>query len=69
MRADVVHRDVKPENILLERAATAREALGFLAPFGLPAYDPIRGSARFAAVIRAFGADPAPFVRPAAAHP
>ena len=33
-------------------------------PFGLPAYDPIRQSARFAAVIRAFGADPTPFIRP-----
>jgi eukaryotic-like serine/threonine-protein kinase len=49
----------------LEQATKAREAVGFMAPFGLPAYDPIRGSARFAAVIRAFGADPAPFIRPA----
>jgi len=49
----------------LERAAREREALGFMAPFGLPAYDPIRGSARFAAVVRAFGADPAVFARPA----
>jgi len=47
----------------LERAAEARETIGFMAPFGLPAYDPIRGSARFAAIIRAFGADPTPFVR------
>jgi hypothetical protein len=45
----------------LERAARAREAIGFMAPFGLPAYDPVRGSARFAAVVRAFGADPASF--------
>ena len=36
---------------------------------GLPTYDEIRGSARFAAVIRAFGADPAPFVRSAGARP
>jgi serine/threonine-protein kinase len=48
----------------LERAARAREAIGFMAPFGLPAYDPIRGSARFAAIVRAFGADPASFARP-----
>jgi serine/threonine-protein kinase len=47
----------------LERAARDGEALGFTAPFGLPMYDPIRGSARFAAIIRAFGADPTPFVR------
>jgi serine/threonine-protein kinase len=48
----------------LERAARDREALGFMAPFGLPAYDPIRGSARFAAIVRAFGADPASFTKP-----
>ena len=41
----------------------ARETIGFMAPFGLPAYDRIRGSPRFAAIIRAFGADPKPFVR------
>lgn len=45
----------------LEHAARAREALGFMAPFGLPAYDALRGSARFAAVVRAFGADPTAF--------
>jgi serine/threonine-protein kinase len=50
----------------LERAARAREALGFMAPFGLPPYDAVRGSARFAAVVRAFGADPASFTRPTA---
>ena len=49
----------------LERAAREREALGFMAPFALPAYDSIRGRARFAAVARAFGADPAVFARPA----
>jgi hypothetical protein len=54
----------------LERAARDGEALGFTAPFGLPMYDPIRGSARFAAIIRAFGADPTPFVRaPGSARP
>jgi len=53
----------------LERAAAARETIGFIAPFGLPAYDPIRGSARFAAVVRAFGADPAIFSRRTAARP
>ena len=53
----------------LERAARAREALGFMAPFGLPAYDPLRGSARFAAVIRAFGADPPVFTKSASARP
>ena len=53
----------------LERAAKAREAVGFMAPFGLPAYDALRGSARFAAVIRAFGADPASFTKPTGARP
>jgi len=53
----------------LERAARPPYVVGFVAPFGLPAYDAIRGSPRFAAVIRAFGVDPAPFVRPASARP
>ena len=48
----------------LERAVRARDAIGVMAPFGLPVYDPVRGSARFAAVVRASGADPAPFLRP-----
>jgi tetratricopeptide (TPR) repeat protein len=48
----------------LERAARDGEALGFTAPFGLPMYDPIRGSARFATIVRAFGADPTPFAKP-----
>jgi hypothetical protein len=48
----------------LERSARAREPVSFMGPFGLPAYDPLRQSARFAAVIRAFGADPAPFMHP-----
>jgi serine/threonine-protein kinase len=52
----------------LERSARAHEAVSYMAPFGLPAYDPIRQSARFAAVIRAFGADPTPFIRPSAAR-
>jgi serine/threonine-protein kinase len=47
----------------LERAAREREAIGFMAPLGLPVYDPVRGSARFAAVVRAFGADPASFTK------
>ena len=41
----------------LERAARAREPLAFVAPFGHPAYDGVRQSARFAAVMRAFGVD------------
>ena len=53
----------------LERAARAGEALGFTTPFGLPAYDPLRGSARFAAVVRAFGADPGAFTKSAGARP
>ncbi|MDP1857587.1 MAG: hypothetical protein Q8K82_02890, partial [Gemmatimonadaceae bacterium] len=53
----------------LERAARAGEALGFMAPFGLPAYDPLRASARFAVVVRAFGADPGAFTKPARARP
>jgi tetratricopeptide (TPR) repeat protein len=52
----------------LERSARAREAVSYMAPFGLPAYDAIRQSARFAAVIRAFGADPTPFIRATAAR-
>jgi serine/threonine-protein kinase len=56
-------RDTTRALAALEHAVEAREAIGVIAPFGLPAYDPIRGSARFAAIIRAFGADPTPFVR------
>lgn len=42
----------------LERAAKRREA--FLAiEFGHPMLDPVRGSARFAAILRAYGVDPA----------
>ncbi len=52
----------------LERGARDREAVGFMAPFGLPAYDALRGNARFAAVIRAFGADPSSFTTPARAR-
>jgi hypothetical protein len=47
----------------LEQAVGAGEAVGFMAPFGLPAYDPIRRSTRFTAVVRAFGADPASFTK------
>ena len=57
-------RDTTAALDALERSARDGEALGFTAPFGLPMYDPIRGSARFAAIVRAFGADPTPFVRP-----
>jgi serine/threonine-protein kinase len=46
----------------LERAVVAREPLPFSVPFTMPAYDPIRHSARFAAVIRGYGMDPAGFV-------
>jgi serine/threonine-protein kinase len=53
----------------LERAARDGEALGFMAPFGLPMYDPLRGSARFSAIVRAFGADPSVFTRPTGARP
>ena len=53
----------------LERAARDGEALGFMAPFGLPMYDPVRGSARFSAIVRAFGADPAVFTKPTGARP
>ncbi len=45
----------------LERAAKAREPLAFVGAFGHPAYDAVRHSARFAAVIRAFGTDPRTF--------
>ena len=57
-------RDTTAALEALEAAVRERDALGFMAPFGLPAYDPIRGSARFAAAVRAFGADPAAFARP-----
>ncbi|HEY2165152.1 MAG TPA: hypothetical protein VGH04_14230, partial [Gemmatimonadaceae bacterium] len=45
----------------LERAVRAREPLPFSVPFSMPAYDPIRHSARFAAVIKGYGMDPAAF--------
>jgi serine/threonine-protein kinase len=45
----------------LERALRAREPMGFSAPFGMLVYDPIRKSARFAAVIKGYGLDPAIF--------
>jgi eukaryotic-like serine/threonine-protein kinase len=41
----------------LERMAQAREPVGFQAPFNHPAYDAIRASARFAALVRAYGLD------------
>ena len=45
----------------LEAALRAREPMAFSAPFGMPQYDPIRHSARFAAVIKGYGLDPAVF--------
>jgi hypothetical protein len=42
--------------------ATAREPIGFTVPFGMPAYDAVRGSARFAAVVNGYGLDPAQYV-------
>jgi tetratricopeptide (TPR) repeat protein len=45
----------------LERAARAREPVGFSVPFGMPAYNSIRHSPRFVAVIKAYGLDPANF--------
>jgi serine/threonine-protein kinase len=48
----------------LERALQAREPIAFAVPFGMPAYDAIRRSARFAAVITGYGLDPALFRTP-----
>ncbi len=45
----------------LERAERAREPLPFSVPFSMPAYDPLRHSARFAAVIKGYGMEPANF--------
>ena len=45
----------------LERAVRAREPLPFSVPFSMPAYDPLRRSARFASVIKGYGMDPAAF--------
>jgi hypothetical protein len=45
-----------------ERAQQAREPIGFTVPFGMPAYDAVRGSARFAAVVNGYGLDPAQYV-------
>lgn len=45
----------------LERAGRARETMGFSVPFAMPEYDALRRSARFAAVIKAYGLDPAVF--------
>jgi serine/threonine-protein kinase len=41
----------------LERMAQAREPVGFQALFNHPAYDAVRGSARFAAVVRSYRLD------------
>ena len=48
----------------LERAAKAGEPIAFVSPFGHPAYDVVRQSARFAAIMRAFGVDPSRFTAP-----
>ena len=45
----------------LEKAERAREPLPFSVPFSMPAYEALRHSARFAAVIRGYGMDPASF--------
>jgi hypothetical protein len=45
----------------LEHAERAREPLPFSVPFSMPAYDPLRHSARFAAVIKGYGMEPADF--------
>ncbi len=45
----------------LEQAARAHEPIGFSVPFNMPAYDALRHSARFAAVIKGYGLDPATF--------
>ncbi len=45
----------------LEHAARAHEPLPFSLQFNMPAYDALRHSARFAAVIKAYGLDPATF--------
>jgi serine/threonine-protein kinase len=54
----------------LERARRAREPIGFSVPFGMPTYDAIRHSGRFAAVIKSYGLEPATFrVVPGEAKP
>ncbi len=45
----------------LERAVRAHEPMAFSVPFGMPAYDALRHSARFAAVIRGYGLDPSTY--------
>jgi serine/threonine-protein kinase len=45
----------------LERGMRAHEPIGFSVPFGMPAYDAIRHSARLVAVIKGYGLDPAIF--------
>jgi hypothetical protein len=48
-------------DLLEQLPMCAREPVAFAVPFGMPAYDAIRHSARFAAVIKGFGLDPAGF--------
>ncbi len=45
----------------LEIAMRAREPVGFAVPFGMPAYDAVRQSGRFAALIKGYGLEPASF--------
>jgi serine/threonine-protein kinase len=45
--------------VALERAAARKEPLSASMGLGSPVYDPIRGSARFTAILRAYGLDPA----------
>src|SRR5207244_438554 len=47
----------------LERMAADREPIVFLNAFSHPAYDIIRRSPRFAAVVRSYGVDERPFIR------
>jgi eukaryotic-like serine/threonine-protein kinase len=54
----------------LERMAARHEPVSFQGAFNHPAYDPVRQSARFAAVVRSYGLDPALFTRtPVGARP
>ena len=50
----------------LERMAARHEPIAFQGAFNHPAYDPVRQSARFAAVVRSYGLDPALFAHPPA---
>jgi hypothetical protein len=47
----------------MERMAADHEPIVFLNAFSHPAYDLVRHEPRFAAVVRRYGVDPAPFTR------